>query len=243
MLYLIGLGIWDEGDISLNGVKAAKRAAKVYSETYTSAWGGNLKKLEKEIGKPIKVIGRADMEEKSARIIKEAKKADVAILVPGDPLSATTHSSMVAEARDAKVEVRIIHSSSIFTAVATTGLSLYSFGKTVTVVTPSKKYKPDSYYRTIQENLANGMHTLILLDIEMSVQDGLTVLMDLERKKQGKVFTPRSRLLVTSAIGSEKSKVNYGKITELAEEDFPPPAVIVVPGKLSFFEKEMLDRL
>ncbi len=198
MLYLIGLGIWDEGDISLNGVKAARKAKKVYAETYTSAWGGNLKKLEKEIGKQIKLIGRADMEERSARLIKEAKKADVAILVPGDPLSATTHSSLVAEANDSKVEVRIIHSSSIFTAVAATGLSLYSFGKTVTVVTPSKKYKPDSYYSTIQKNMANGMHTLVLLDIKMSVQEGLTVLMDLERRKQGKVFSPKTRLLITS---------------------------------------------
>ena len=35
----------------------------------------------------------------------------------------------------------------------------------------------------------------------------------------------------------------YGKLTKLANEDFPPPAVIIVPGRLNIFEKEFLEKL
>ena len=35
MLYLIGLGIGDEKDISLRGIEACKKAEKVFLELYT----------------------------------------------------------------------------------------------------------------------------------------------------------------------------------------------------------------
>jgi diphthine synthase len=243
MLYLVGLGIWDEGDITLKGIEACKKASRVYAELYTSAWGGDLKKLEKVIGKKIRVLERRDMEERSGKLVREARKSDVAILVPGDPLSATTHSALMDEAMREKVRVEVIHSSSVFTAVAETGLSLYNFGKTVTVVAPGKKYKPDSFYGIVKENKGKGMHTLVLLDIRMSVQEGLAVLMDIERRKKEKVFHHQGKILVASSIGSGKKRIMYGKVTELSEEDFPPPAVIIVPGRLNVFEKEFLEKL
>ncbi len=243
MLHLVGLGIWDEKDITLKGLEVCKKSRKVYAELYTSAWGGDLKKLEKLIGKKIKVLGRSDMEEKASRFVREARNADVAILVPGDPLSATTHSGVMDEAIKANVSVQVVHSSSVFTAVAETGLSLYNFGKTVTVVAPSKKYKPDSFYDTIHENMKKGMHTLVLLDIKMSVQEGLEVLMEIERKKQKKVLAANRQLLVASAIGSDKKVIRFGKVTEFGGEDFPPPAVLIIPGRLNFFEKEFLEKL
>ena len=243
MLYLIGLGIWDEGDISLKGIEICRKSDKVYAELYTSAWGGDLSKLEKLIKKKIRLIKRADLEEKSARLVRQAKSKDIAILVPGDPLSATTHSGIMDDAMKSRVKVEVIHSSSVFTSVAETGLSLYNFGKTVTVVAPGKKYRPDSFYKTIKENMSKGMHTLALLDINMSVQEGLTVLMNIERKKRLKVMKPSGKIVVASAIGSPKKIIRYGSVIELNEENFPPPAVIIIPGKLNFFEKEFLEKL
>ncbi len=242
MLYLVGLGIWDEGDITLRGIEVCRKSSKVYAELYTSAWGGDLRKLEKLVGKKIKVVGRSDMEESSPRLVREARRKSIAILVPGDPLSATTHSGIMDEAMKAGVKVEVIHSSSVFTAIAETGLSLYNFGKTVTVVTPSDKYKPESFYDTAKENMDKGMHTLVLLDINMSVQEGLGILMEIERKKQKKVFHHNGKILIASAIGSNKKLMMYGKITRLANEDFPPPALIIVPGRLNIFEKEFLEK-
>ncbi len=243
MLYLIGLGIWDEGDISLRGIESCRKADRLYAELYTSVWGGDLRKLEKLIRKKIRVIGRRDLEEWSARLVREAKRRNVVVLVPGDPLSATTHSGLIDEARKEGVRVEVVHSSSVFTAVAETGLNLYNFGKTVTVVAPAGKYRPESFYSTIVENRARGMHTLLLLDIRMSVQEGLGVLMDIERRKNQRVLRPRGRIVVASSMGSPKRVIRYGTVTELSGEDFPPPAVIIIPGRLNFFEKEFLEKL
>jgi diphthine synthase len=243
MLYLVGLGIWDEKDISLKGIETCKKCSKVYAEFYTSSWGGNLKKLEKLIKKRIRVLARDDLEDRSKALVREAKAKNITILVPGDPLSATTHSSIMDEAIKKKVRVEVVHSSSVFTSIAETGLSLYNFGKTVTVVKPSRRYKPDSFYKRIKENMDKGMHTLVLLDIEMSVKDGLEVLMEIERKRKQKVLSPQGEIVVASSIGSPKKIIRHGRVVELAEEDFPPPAVIVIPGKLNFFEREFLEKL
>ncbi len=243
MLYLVGLGIWDEGDISLRGIEVCRKASRVYAELYTSVWGGDLKKLENLIRKKVRVIGRRDLEEHSARLVREARRRDVAVLVPGDPLSATTHLGLIEEARRKGVKVGIVHSSSVFTAIAETGLNLYNFGRAVTVVTPTKKYKPESFYDIIRENKARGMHTLLLLDIKMPVQEGLGILMDIERRKRRRVLRPGGRIIVASSIGSPNNVIKYGTVPELIEEDLPPPAVIIIPGRLNFFEREFLEKL
>ena len=50
MLYLVGLGLWDEKDITLRGLELARKADQVYFESYTDLLGGTTKeKLEKEI--------------------------------------------------------------------------------------------------------------------------------------------------------------------------------------------------
>ncbi|KAJ1401366.1 Tetrapyrrole methylase, partial [Sesbania bispinosa] len=36
MLYIIGLGLGDEQDITLKGLEAVKKCSKVYMEAYTS---------------------------------------------------------------------------------------------------------------------------------------------------------------------------------------------------------------
>ena len=180
MLYLIGLGIWDEKDISLKGVQKCKESELVYAELYTANWGGSLKSLEKTIGKKIIQIPRSGMEEEIGKIINESKKKTVSILVPGDPLVATTHTHVIMEARNSDVEAKIIHSSSIYSVIAKTGLQIYKFGRTATVVAPTKDYSPDSFYDVIMENKKMGLHTLMLLDIEMDVKKAVGVLLEIE---------------------------------------------------------------
>ena len=41
MLVLIGLGLYDEKDISIRGIEEAKSSAKVYAELYTNIWKGD----------------------------------------------------------------------------------------------------------------------------------------------------------------------------------------------------------
>ena len=95
MLSLVGLGLFDENDLTLRGIEEAKAADKVYIELYTSYWHGKMKNLEKIIGKKIGVLQRKDLEDESEKILNEAKKKKIAIFVQGDPLVATTHSALI----------------------------------------------------------------------------------------------------------------------------------------------------
>ncbi|GFZ10380.1 tetrapyrrole (Corrin/Porphyrin) Methylase [Actinidia rufa] len=90
MLYIIGLGLGNEKDITVKGLEAVKRCKKVYMEAYTSllSFGlssDGLSTLEKLYGKPVILADRETVEEKADDILLEAHESDVAFLVVGDP--------------------------------------------------------------------------------------------------------------------------------------------------------------
>ena len=61
----IGLGLYDEKDISLRGLEEAKKADVVFAEFYTSLMPGlSLQKLEELIGRRISVVSRQTLERK-----------------------------------------------------------------------------------------------------------------------------------------------------------------------------------
>ena len=57
-------------------------------------------------------------------------------------------------------------------AIGATGLQLYSFGQTVSMVffDSNTEYPPTSWYDRIRENRSLGLHTLVLLDIKVKEQ-------------------------------------------------------------------------
>ncbi len=85
---------------------------------------------EKFYGRPVLIADRTCVEQKSDVILHGAEKADVALLVVGDPLAATTHHDLMMRASDAGIPVNVVHNASIMNAVACCGLQLYSFGQT-----------------------------------------------------------------------------------------------------------------
>lgn len=58
MLYFIGLGLGDENDITLNGLRAIKKSARVYLEGYTSVLGVSKEKLVRTITVEVLTAGR-----------------------------------------------------------------------------------------------------------------------------------------------------------------------------------------
>ena len=86
MLTFVGLGIYDEKDISLKGLEAVKQADLVFAEFYTSPLAGRrLERMEEIYGKKIIVLNRKDLEEKAEEgILKEAKDKNVVLLSAGD---------------------------------------------------------------------------------------------------------------------------------------------------------------
>jgi diphthine synthase len=249
MLTIVGLGLRDEKDLTLRGIEAAKAADTLYIETYTSVWHG-LKELERIVGKPIKELKRGDLEDNAKKIVDEAKEKDVVLFVPGDPLVATTHLILIEMAKETGLKTKIIHNTSIISAVAETGLHIYKFGATATVPFPEKTKGalPESVYDVIRLNKTNGLHTLLLLDITpekcMLPKEAIELLLKIEEKRKEGVFTAGTPILIFARAGSEDSRIAYGEAKELAKKDFgKPPMVIIVPGKMHFTENGYLEKL
>jgi diphthine synthase len=252
ILYIIGLGLYDEQYISIKGLNAIKNCDEVYAEFYTGYLPDtSIKSLERTIGKRITVLTRADVEE-SDIIIETAKKHNVAFIVPGDPMTATTHIELRLRAIDAKIEARVIHGASIFTAVSgLLGLQHYRFGRTTTLPFPEGNYFPESPYEIIRDNLARNLHTLVLLDIDaereryMSANEGMELLLTLESKRREHVITRNTLICVVARAGAEIPVVRAGYVKDLMTENFGSPLhTLVVPTpKLHFKEAEALVKL
>ena len=180
-------------------------------------------------------------------LVKEAKKNKVGLLIVGDAMTATTHVDLFIEAKEAGVLVKIITGSSIYTvAPALCGLQIYKFGRATTLTFPDEKFPVRSHYDAIKYNKGVGLHTLVLLDIQdgkyMSANEGMQVLLDLEKKNKEGVFTPGTKIVVVARAGSSKPVVRYGPVKKLVKEDFGGPLhTIIVPGKLHFREEEVLE--
>ncbi len=230
MLYLIGLG-FEENDLSLQALETAKQC-ECFCEFYTLEWQGSLKALEKIIGKKIAVLQRPDLEENLQKFIEKAESKDIALLVPGDPLAATTHIDLVIEAKKQNIPVRIIHSSSIFSAVAECGLQLYKFGRSATL---PKTKQLQLVKESVSMNKQNGLHTLLLIDIGLPAKEALQMLLD------EKIIGEKEKIIIASRLGSRNSKIKYDSASGIIKESLSSPAVIILPGKLHFREKEFLD--
>lgn len=238
-LFLIGLGL-DKEDISLKAINSIKSCFRIYLESYTSI-GISKEYLEKLLNKKIEVKGREFFENESKKIIQEAKKENIALLIQGDCLSATTHISILQEAKESKVKTEIIHGISVFTAVSETGLSLYNFGKTASIPFDNKNIKTP--YEVILTNFDKDMHTLILLDLNpkenkfLTANEGLKYLISLGLNKNKKA-------VICSRLGTNKREIKQGKIKDLIKVELKEfPQCIIIPGKMHFMEEEFLNKI
>jgi len=245
-LYIIGLGLWDEKDISFKGLQVAKNCEEVYLENYTSIlFGTNLSKISSFIGKNIISLNRKAVEQDKI-FLKHAKEKDVALLVGGDPLSATTHMEIISEAKKLGIKVKIIHNASIYTAVAQSGLFLYKFGKACSIPFWQDNFKPTSFYDIIVENQKIKAHTLVFLDLKpeenkfMTINQALEILLQIgkERKKE---INEETLVIGLARMGSENQYIKAGKIKNLINFDFGLPLhILVIPGELNSIEEEFL---
>lgn len=243
MLRLISLGLYEKEDMSLKALEKAKECDKLYLESYTHLFKDDVKELSKFIGKEIIELERKNVENESEKLLEEAKKTDVGILVGGDCLTATTHSSFILDAKKQKIKVEIIHGSSIFTAVAETGLFLYNFGKTTSI--PFDNEKVEAPYNVIKQN--KEMHTLCLLDLKpkekkfMKATEAISYLLSVETKRKESVFNENTLCVICAGLGSKKQTIKAGKAGDLLKEKPEVfPQCLIVPGKLHFMEEELL---
>ena len=235
MLYIIGLGLTCN-DISLNALEAIKECQKLYLENYTSL-GCSVKEIEIIIKKKVIPANRELIENSSNDMLKEAKKKNVGILVYGDPLCATTHINYLIGAKKLKIKIKVIHSSSILTAIGETGLFLYNFGKITSIPFNNENIKTP--IKVIKDNLKLGLHTLILLDLDPENNKFLSANEALDYLERNKIDL---KCVVCCAMGTDNQEIGYEKIQDLKKLKFDRlPQCLIIPGKLHFVEKEALN--
>lgn len=252
-LVLVGLGLYDEKDLSLRGLETIKEADMIFAELYTSLMPAfSISKLERRSKKKISIVSRHDLEEEAGqKILDAAKKGKTVLLVPGDPLIATTHVDLRIRAEKQGIRTRIIHGASIISAViGLSGLQNYKYGRSVTIPFTNEISTVGTPYRVIMENKRLGLHTLCFLDIRaeekryMTIRHGLENLLAMEKIKRNRVVTPDTLAVGVARAGSNNPTVKADYVAELINYDFgPPPHSLVFPSKLHFVEAEALITL
>ena len=246
-LVFVGLGLHDEMDITLKGLEAARAADVVFAEFYTSSLRDTTPEtLAKLLGRPVRGLRREEVE-RGTEVLEAAKRQRVVLLVPGDPMVATTHVDLRLRAHVDGIPTRIVHGPSIASAApGILGLQSSKFGRATTVPFASGAYRPTSPLEVIVENRKRGLHTLVLLDVQeggavLPARDALRYLLDLAREGPSKDFGESSLVCVLSAVGSAAPTATAGRAGDLAGRDLgPAPQCILVPGELHFMERDAL---
>ncbi|MCW1296169.1 MAG: diphthine synthase [Candidatus Parvarchaeota archaeon] len=247
-LYFISMGLYDEKDMSIRALETARGCDILYVEFYTSKLDTDVFKLRDLIGKEIKQLSRNDVEENYKEILNEAKKKKVGLLVGGDCFTATTHISLLLEAEREGIETGVVHGSSIYTAIAETGLFIYKFGRVVSIPIKERDFEPESFYDFLKENKERGLHTLILLESRedgrfLSINEAIKRLIEIEKKRRENVISEDTIFIGVARIGSEKQIIKVGNANELLHFDFGGPQhSLIIPGKLHFIEEEAINR-
>ncbi|CAH0519670.1 unnamed protein product [Peronospora belbahrii] len=264
VLFVIGLGLGDEQDVTLRGLNAIKKSKNVFLESYTSVLGVEIDKLETFYGRAVILADRDCVETGADQILTDAKNDDVAFLVVGDPLCATTHSDLILRAKELDIKVEVIHNASVIGAAGACGLQLYSFGQTVSIPFFRDDWRPDSFYKKIQYNRRGGMHTLCLLDIKvkepdfeamcrgrtvylpprfMTVNQALEQLIEIEEKHQDGAYTKNTMCVGMARLGQKDQTIIAGTMKELLTADFGAPLhCLAITGEVHPLEEEMLKQ-
>lgn len=265
-LYLIGLGLNDENDITLRGLDLVRKAGTVYLENYTAVLQCSKETLEELYGKKVILADRELVEKKGEEIVEKASNGNVALLVVGDPVSATTHTGLLLRAIKKGIKVEVVHNASAMTAVGIIGLQLYKYGRTTSIVFPQEGWTVEAHYDVIKENKEKGLHTLCLLDIKtrelskenmkkcnkcrdlaenprfMTVNEAIKNLLEIENRRKEGIFTEETICVGCARLGSTGMKIKAGPAKLLLKEEFGGPLhCLVVPGKLHFVEEEALE--
>lgn len=248
-LVFVGLGLHDENGLSLRGLEEAKSADHLFIELYTSLLlDFSIRRLEKMCGKKPLLVTRRDLEDENGeKILTRARNGKAVLLVPGDPLIATTHIAVRIEAEKRGIKTRIIHGASVLSAViGLSGLHNYKFGKSVTIPFPDSGIS-ETPYAVIAQNQKLGLHTLCLLDIKaeeeryISVCEALHFLLDVEGRKRENVIAQNSIVVGIARAGSKNPTVKAGFPEEVLKFNFGgPPQSLIFAGRLHFMEAEAL---
>jgi len=249
MFYLVGIGLQAE-HISLEAQKTVKKCRKVFLDSYTNYFPSQqIKETEKLLKKKVTVLNRRQIEEGFTETLEEARKKNIAVLVPGNPLTATTHVQLLIEAKKLGVPFCFVPGISITDFLGWTGLDAYRFGRITTIVAPKENFSPESFFDVIQKNISANCHTLCLLEFDAEKNFALDIptairLLESIGEKRGTPIIKDSVLVGMYGIAGKKQKIVSGKAGELKGiRSSVFPQSLVVCSELNEKEKEAIGAL
>lgn len=179
------------------------------------------------------------------------------------PCRATTHTDLVLRARELKIPVSSVHNASIMSAIGATGLQLYNFGQTVSMVFFTDTWKPASFYDRLKENHQIGLHTLMLLDIKvkeqslanlargrkeyepprfMTVAQCASQMLATEEERGERICGPRTLAVGVARIGAKDQRMAAGTLKQLSEADLGPPlhSLVLLGKRTHYLERDFI---
>ena len=252
MLTFVGLGLYDERSVTVEGREAIRRADRVFAEFYTSRLIGAAREdLEAFHGVGIEVRDRAGVEEDPEPILDAAESGDTVFCTAGDTMISTTHVDLRLRAHERGVETRVIHGTTAAAAAASlTGLQNYRFGKATTLPFPYGSVRvPESVLGTVDANRERGLHTLVFLDIKAEREADRFMTADvaaglLAETGEAEMASGDRLAVAVCRAGSPDPLVVADRLSALADREFGEPLhMLVIPGELHHVEREALAEL
>jgi diphthine synthase len=247
VLFLVGVGLTPKY-VTEKAKDVLKSSDIIFVDSYTMP---NVKTFLDYVKtfldyKEIFIAKRDLLENNSNEIINLAKSKNVSIIILGDPMIATTHESLLIEAKKMGVKSEIVNGvSGICVAKSISGLQYYRFGKTLTIPGKWRKTKAYSILYGLYGNLCLDLHTFFLFDIDeegksLKISEGINYLLQLNNEISG--FKELSELLGIIIHAGESNIVDVNTLHELANNDLKmeEPYSLAIPASLHFVEEEYL---
>jgi diphthine synthase len=244
MLTFVGLGLWDERSVTVEGREAITTADRVFAEFYTSRLvGTTLEDVETFHDTTIEVRDREGIERDPEPILEAAEAGEAVFCTAGDPMISTTHVDLRLRAHERGIETRVIHGTTAAAAAASlTGLQNYRFGKATTLPFPyGSMGVPGSVVDVLEGNAERDLHTLVFLDIKQVEDRYMTA--DTAAGLLAEELGDHLAVAVCRA-GSPDPLVVADGLPALAEREFGGHLhLLVLPASLHHVEREALAEL
>ncbi len=268
MLHIIGIGYKKE-HINFEMMEIIKKCSYVFLEYYTSFYEDDFEVLSDFISKKITICNREDIEVNvEEKILSKSVTEDVAMLVLGDPLIATTHTDLIIRCKESGIDFKIYNNVSVANYIAKTGLQFYKFGKITSIPFFGEKFMPRTPFIVYNENQKIFAHSLFLLDLNpssdfaykgksrfLTAGDALSFLIKIQKimiendeiseNEITNMLSLNSYVICCSRMGFNDERIVYGTFSQIIELDknsnFKEPLCIIIPCKMHEIEQKFLE--
>ena len=261
-LWLIGIGPGDLDHMTERARGVARGCSKRYLEGYTAVLPPKEEgRLESVVGPWEKLM--RDEVEGAEELLASAREESVALLVVGDPMQATTHIDLEDRCVEQGIGFHVIPGlSATALAVSLSGMQSYRFGRQVTLPFATSDYLPTSPLKMLCNNFENGLHSLVLLDLDptgmgveqprpMSPAEAVGLLermaerlVEEEDGRRGRLELPVKQWngILLSDLGTEEERVLSGPLGDLSGQKGGMVHAFILPAEFSGMEEDAFER-